>query len=319
MADDNDSGQVTEEGGSSFGEVTKREEPGEEGVEPVLVADKVKAEVKEPETKVEGTETKEEVKPEGETKPEETTKKEPELTEKGTVKDPNPQSAVHQELANEKRIRGDYEKVLADPKLLAQFAEKQYGIKLPVAGDKPVTEVQADAIKEFKPEDFESLEDVANVVNGLQKSFVEQRKLDKQEIDGLKQTVTGLLQGGKQQAVHATLKDEISDLQKLPELTKGSPEFIEGLEEDIADEYHRLDFDEKTGAYRGQHSLAAIGKKFIEVAQKARKQGSIKAQTVVKDKSQGAVKTSPTTEEETDTSKLAPGDSIALGISKMFK
>lgn len=320
MADDNTNGQG--EGGSSFGEVTEREETGAEGDKAVLVADKLKAK-----TEGEGTTgaAGDSVTPESGTKVEGETGAAGEatedgdktkLTEKGTKLDPNPQSAVHQELANERKIRANYEKVLADPKLLQQFAKTQYGIEIPAA--KPAEQTTAETVKEYKGEDFESLEDVANVVNGLQKSFLEKSKSYEEEIKTLKENVSSLLQGGKQQKVTSTITSDIGGLQTLPELTKGNPEYIEGLEEDIVNEYHRLDFDEAAGTYKGEHSLAEIGKKFIEVAKKARKAGSLNAQTVVKDKSQGKVVTSPTTTEEVDTKDLTPGDAIALGISKKF-
>src|SRR5258706_5905157 len=39
-------------------------------------------------------------------------------TDKGTKLDPNPQSAVHQKLANAERLIGDFKKVLGSPELL---------------------------------------------------------------------------------------------------------------------------------------------------------------------------------------------------------
>jgi hypothetical protein len=313
MADDNTNGQ-SEGGSSSFGEVAEREEVvGEDGGKPVLVADKVKDQAGEGQT--EGAEGEGETQTEGETE----TGKKPELTEKGTKLDPNPQSAVHQELANERKVRSNYERVLADPKLLAQFMETQYHIKVPVApaaGEETAT--TEPVVKEYKPEDFQNLEDVAGVVNGLQKSFVEARKLDSQKIQELTTTVQGLLQGGRQQQVNSKLTTEIGDLQKLPELTEGNPDFIKGLEERITKAYHQLDFDVSTGTYKGEHDLLKIAQDYIDIAKESRAQGSQKAQTIVKDKSRGAVKTSEAEEGEPDTAKLTAGDSIALGISKKF-
>jgi hypothetical protein len=318
MADDNDGQQ--EEGGSSFGVVTEREEPEGEPVSTKKTEVKTE-ESKETEVESEGTEegktetgteeTKEDGK-EGKT----------ELTEKGTKLDPNPASAVHQELANEKKIRSNYEKVLADPTLLAKFAKEQYGIDLPVAGGAKTEgekegEAGAEAIKEFEGKDFESLDDVAKVVNGLRKSFVETHNADKQEIAQLKETVQGLLQGGRVEKTSTNIAHDIQALQALPELTKGNPDYIEGLEEKIVNEYHRIDSDGK-GFYKGEHSLKEIADRFLDIAKTARKAGSQSAQTIVKDKTRGAVKTGPATTEEEDTSEMSPSDSIASGIAKTF-
>ena len=333
MADDKTDEQI--DGGSTFGEVTEREELlNEDGSKPVLVADKVV--VAEPETKVEGKETKEEVESEEETKTEtkeETkTEEEPKLTEKGTKLDPNPQSAVHQELANERKVRSDletktknYERVLADPKLLAQFAKQQYGLEVPVEPVKPVEEVPA-----YKAEDFESLEDVAKVVNGLQKNLLDKTKSYEEEIQSLKQNVNNLLQGGKQQQIANTLTHEIGNLQKLPELTPTNSDYIEGLEQAIVNEYDRLDFDKeveidngpgkeptKIRVYKGNYSIAEIAERKVAEAKTFMKSGSIKAQTIVKDKTQGKVVTNQANTEELDTKDLSPADSMALGISKM--
>ena len=314
MADDND-GQ-TEEGGSSFGVVTEREEP--EG-EPVSTKTEVKTEESK-ETEVKSKETEEGKTEAGTEETEETGKEGEKLTEKGTKVDPNPQSAIHQELANEKRTRTNYERVLADPKLLAKFAKEQYGLNLPAAeGEKAegTTEGETEAIKEFEGKDFESLDDVAKVVNGLRKSFVETHNADKQEIAQLKETVQGLLQGGQVAKTSTNITHDIQALQALPELTKGNPEYIEGLEEKIVNEYHRVDSDGK-GFYKGEHSLKEIADRFLDIAKTARKAGSQSAQTIVKDKTRGAVKTGPATTEEEDTSEMSPSDSIASGIAKTF-
>lgn len=313
MADDKDS---QTEGVSSFGEVTKREEP--EG-EPVVTKT---VETKEPETKVEGTEeVKEEVvdttKTETENKTEEGKDSETELTDKGTKKDPNPQSALHQELANEKRTRTNYEKVLASPELLKKFLKEQYGIEVPVkaegaTGDKIATT----AVEEFKTEDFESLDGVVQGMNKLSKSFGEARTADKTEIAELRTTLQGVLHDGQVTKVSNTIENDVKELRKIPELIVGNPEYIEGLENKISDEYTRLDGNGK-GFYKGEHSLKEVADRFLEVVRSARKVGSQSAQTIVKDKTRGAVKTNTETDNEVDTSALSPGDAIAAGISKM--
>src|SRR5690606_18792007 len=53
----------------------------------------------------------------------------PKLTEKGTKLDPNPLSAAHQELANERRKLAQYQQVLSNPEMLKRYAA-QMGMTL---------------------------------------------------------------------------------------------------------------------------------------------------------------------------------------------
>lgn len=237
---------------------------------------------------------------------------EEQLTEKGTKLDPNPLSAAHQQLANERKIRQQYEQLLSNPQLLSQYIKSQYGS--PVANQ----QVEEPEIKEYKADDFESLDDVANVVNNLQKSFVEKTKSYEEKIMQLSNAVSLLTRSATQDKVASNIEREVIGLQGIKELDPKSPEFIDGLEEEIVSLYHRLDFDENTGTYRGQYSIAEIGKSIVEAAKKARQAGSQKAQTIIKRKAEGRVTTSSKVEEETDDEKLSPEDSIAKGISQMF-
>lgn len=237
---------------------------------------------------------------------------EEQLTEKGTKLDPNPLSAAHQQLANERKIRQQYEQLLSNPQLLSQYIKSQYGS--PVANQ----QVEEPEIKEYKADDFESLDDVANVVNNLQKSFVEKTKSYEEKIMQLSNAVSLLTRSATQDKVASNIEREVIGLQGIKELDPKSPEFIDGLEEEIVSLYHRLDFDENTGTYRGQYSIAEIGKSIVEAAKKARQAGSQKAQTIIKRKAEGRVTTSSKVEEETDDEKLSPEDSIAKGISQIF-
>lgn len=236
----------------------------------------------------------------------------PQLTEKGTKLDENPESAAHQLLANERAKASKYEKVLSNPELLAKFLDVQYGIKLPAAKQE-----EAVPLKTYKPEDFENIEGVTNAINDLIKQGSETKTAYEATIKELKDKVQNLERGGQQQQVAATMSKDVSSLRSAPELDPKSPDFIEGLEEEIANLYHTQDFDEKTGTYRGNVSLAKIGEQVIGIARKARQQGSIKAQTVVKEKAAGKVKTSSTTDEGVDSATLSPAASIAAGIAKM--
>jgi hypothetical protein len=304
--------------GGSFGEVQEREPEANEEVLDDVATDRNYSEDEEIDSG-DGDEAGDSAESqEGEAQEE--SKAEPELSEKGTKLDPNPLSRAHQELANERRVRGQMEQVLGDPKLIAQFMKQQYGIEVPLPGQQPAQQQQQTEpeFKEYKPEDFENISDVANVLNGLQKSFAEQKKSYEDTIAELKGTVDQLVNGGKLQAVASSMQRDVEELRTFKELDPKSSEFIDGLEQRIVDTYHQLDFDNTTKEYRGNYSIAQVGKDLIEAVRMGKKVGSTKAQTVVKDKKRGAVKTSTDTPQEDDTSKMAPGDSIAKGIAKMF-
>lgn len=291
---------------NSFGELTERTDEGSE--KPVLIKDKVS------ETEVESKdETTEETKTgaEAEVKTEAKAETEPALTEKGTKLDPNPESAIHQQLANERARARQYEAVLSNPELLKKYMETQFGASTKVEEPK-------ETVKEYTAEDFENLDDVAKTINGLQQGFSEKVKTYEQKIKELEGMVGGLVNNTHAQHVATTVGQDVSVLRDEPELNSKSPEYIEGLEEDIVAEYNRLDYDARTDSYRGNHSIAEIGKRLIGISRKARKAGSLEAQTVVKDKSQGKVTTSSKVSDEPNTDDLSPGDSIALGISKTW-
>lgn len=244
-------------------------------------------------------------------------------TEKGTKLDPNPQSAVHQQLANERRTRGQMEKVLADPALLAQFVEKQYGIKMPVSGAQ--SEGQGDqgqsavTTKKWTAKDFESLDDVADKFNGLQDSFSQEIANRDKEIKTLKDQIGGIQDNGRLRSIAESAESDVSSLKSIPELTPNNPDFIEGLEGQIASLYHRLDFDEDTQQYRGQYSIKEIGKSLIETARAAKKAGVKRGQTIVRDKTGGQIRTSPGSKDAPDRETMTAGASIAAGIADMFK
>lgn len=243
-----------------------------------------------------------------------------ETTEKGTKLDPNPKSAVHQQLANERRIRGQMERVLADPTLIAKFVKEQYGIEVPVPGAQaPQEQAQATTTKKWTAKDFENIEDVADKFNQLQETFTQTMSEKDRKIEDLQKQVTGVLDNSRLSQMADTAASDVASLRALPELNPKSPDFIEGLEGQISDLYHRLDFDETTGTYRGQFSIKELGNQLINTARAARKAGIQRGQTIVKDKTGGRVRTSPNAGKVVDTSEMSPGASIASGIAKMFK
>ena len=240
-----------------------------------------------------------------------------EYTEKGTKKDPNPQSAIHQELANERRLRMQMEQVLGNPQLLNQYMEQQFGIKAPqFQTEQQTTEPKA---TRYKAEEFKSVEDIVDKLNEVNETFDSKLKSYEQENQQLKQAVIGILQEGQQSKFVSSLTQEANALKGEKELDPKSPEYIEGLEGDIVLAYQQFNTDPQTGQFVPRVTLSQVGKQVIEAARKARAKGSMQAQTVVKDKSEGRVRTGNQVQTEPDTDSMSASDSIAARIRRMAK
>lgn len=324
MAEDQVDEQV--ESNQSFGEITQREDVDDDGGTPRLAKDTVikSEDESEDSTDKDQGESQGEVDKTGESEEsdgsEETQEDNQELTEKGTKLDKDPKSALHQQLANEKRLREQMTQVLGNPKLIAQFMKSQYNIDVPVEGDqKGKTEEVVEEVEEFKAEDFEDVDDVASKFNEMRKAFLERDKTKELKITELEGKINELINGGQRARIASNISQGVDSLRKAAELTPGSPDFIPGLEEKITEQFNKLDFDEATQSYRGQYSIDQVGKDLIDAIRMGRKAGSDKAQTIVKNKSQGQIKTSPKVSTEVDTDNMTPENSIAVGISKMFK
>jgi hypothetical protein len=250
----------------------------------------------------------------------------PKKTEKGTKLDPNPKSAVHQQLANERRVRTQMEQVLASPELIAKFVREQYGIEMPTGkgaaptGQQPANQTAQPTTAKWTAKDFESLEDVAEKFNGLQEQFTSEIAKRDEEIKKLNGQLGGMSERGRILQIADSLEVDVKTLSSEPELTPGNPEFIPGLEDEIGALYHRLDFDEASGMYRGNYSMREIGESIIKTARTAKKAGSQRAQTIVKDKTGGRIRTGTQgANRGVSRDELPPAQSIAQGISKMFK
>lgn len=246
----------------------------------------------------------------------------PQKTEKGTNLDKNPKSAVHQQLANEKKIRGQYEEVLASPALMQRYLREQFNIDVDLTR-KPATETKTETTpterKKWTAQDFESREDVADKFNQLEDKF-EKTMADKdKEISDLKQQLGGMSQRDQLIQIADSIESDVKALRGEPELNPESPEYIPGLEEKIGGMFKRLDFDKETGSYRGKYSILELGQEIIDTARAAKKAGVQRGQTIVKDKSKGNIRTTSTVDKQVDGDKLTPSQSIAQGVAKMFK
>ena len=232
------------------------------------------------------------------------------LTEKGTKLDPNPQSAVHQELANAKRQVQQMETVLRDPELLRNYA-KQNGMTLTEA-KADIKDEKEEVKDEFTPDSFKTADDVARGFNKINKTVKQLRE----ENTRLREGYEGINSTRAAERVVTNMQRDIGAVQeKYPELNPKSPDFNKDLESSIGELYNDLDFDPKTKSFRGKVSVTKIADQVMKAAKLAQKQGSQKAQTDVKVKQAGKITSGKSKKTGTPDSS-DPGTSIAQKISK---
>ena len=256
------------------------------------------------------TETEEEVQ-ETETSTEEGGEK-VELTEKGTKLDPNPQSAVHQQLANANARIKQMEGVLGNPAMLKRYAE-QNGMTLTQAKAE-IKEEKAEVTDEFTPDSFKTADDVAKGFNKFAKT-IEELKVENTR---LRESYKGFNSSRRLERIANNMSKDITTVQeKYPELNPNSSDYDSKLESSIGGLYKDLDFDPATNTFRGKISVLQIADKVMEAAGRARKQGSKKAQTDVKVKQAGKV-TSGKSKKTGAVDSADPGTSIAQKIKKAY-
>jgi hypothetical protein len=227
------------------------------------------------------------------------------LTEKGTKLDPNPLSAAHQELANERKVRQEYEQILRNPEILKKYA-KEAGISLSEAKE----EIKEES-KKFSADRFKTADDVASVFNEL----TERMESLVKENSELKNNFSGFAQSREVERVANNLQSDSVKVKNLyKELDKESDQYNESLDKRIAARYHKLDFDEKTGSYMGKHSLADIAQDFVETYREAKGTGSKEAQTKIVEKQSGRVITSTKSASRVESESNDPGTAIAQKI-----
>jgi len=235
-----------------------------------------------------------------------------EITEKGTKLDPNPQSAVHQQLANEKRLRAQYEQVLADPALLRKYA-KEAGMTL----EEAKAEIKEEKKALYTPDRFKSAQDVADVLNELQGKSDQTIAALQKELQGLRGELSGISSSRQVERVASSMQSDIGSIQeKYPQLNPKSPEYDKNLEKDH--ELDAIDPSNPNSGYKGQFSLAKIAERFMRVRGVGAKEGSQRAQTIVKTKMAGKVVTSSKNSSK-DTTSSDPGTSIAQKIQKALQ
>jgi|GEM_PF-2467369 len=216
---------------------------------------------------------------------------EEERTSKGTKKDPNPINALNQELANAKRFNTDMIRLLEDPEALTEYLNNLKKEK-----------VSAGAVDDKGEADFNIDEEVKNLktVEDLQnfaKKFV--GKVNK-DLDSHK---TRIEKGEQRQRfienvekIGGQIKSDVQAVrQARPELIEfnadGSknPKFNPVLDKLIGETFEALEFDKKTGLFRGQVPFSFVAKTILAAWDQGGNLGSKRAQTIVFDKRRGRV------------------------------
>lgn len=241
-----------------------------------------------------------------ETKQETPETKEPELTEKGTKLDPNPLSALNQQLANERRIRKQYEEVLNDPQKYSQFTGARFQPK-----EEPKPEF------EIKPEDIQTAEDVVRVLNQVNQRASESRRQYEDRVQKMETELNTLRARNQASFIESSVNSGVTLVQgKYPELNSKNPSYNPGLEEQVTRLYHELNYDQRTDNYTNAYPLERVAEHIMSAFNLTKKAASEEAQTVVRDKSAGKVVTS---QKSANVSKDDSELSIAERISRAAK
>lgn len=234
------------------------------------------------------------------------TDQETKYTEKGTKLDSNPMSALNQQLANERRQRTTYEKVLNDPDQLVAYA-KTMGVELSKKEAEKLQEEQ-----QIDPSKIETVEDLQGFAKQLEKKYEKQS----QEVD---KSLQGFKESDEIEAVSRVIKTDIDAVrEKYPELDPKSESYDPNLEETIGKLYQTADFDTIKNRYIGKARIGEIADMVMGVRGSAKTAGSKEAQTIVKDKRRGSVlaggkETAP------DESNMSPAQSIASRMAQARK
>lgn len=231
------------------------------------------------------------------------TDQETKYTEKGTKLDPNPMSALNQQLANERRQRATYEQVLSDPDKLVAYA-KTVGVELSKSQAEKLQEEQ-----QIDPSKIETVEDLQGFAKQLEKK-VEQQS---QEFD---KSLKGIRESDEIERVSNVIKSDIDAVrEKYPELDPKSDSYNPKVEETIGKLYQNADFDTKKNRYMGKARIGEIADMVMEVHGSSKSDGSREAQTIVKDKRRGSV-ISGGKESTPDETNMSPAQIIASRMKR---
>jgi len=239
------------------------------------------------------------------------------ITDKGTKLDPNPQSAVHQQLANAKREVEDYRAIMQDPVQLKKYIAE---LEADLGGEQEIVATKKDE-EEFvtDPDKIENTKDLRSYAKYLEKKQSEQ-------IDSIKKEISKEREVSAFKETNTRISSEIEQVQKdYPELralnadgTK-NPDFDPALEKEVADLYEELDFDPKRKVFMGKVSIKKVADRIMRVRHLGEANGSKRAQTVIVDRRNGAVKSNSGGGGTPDESQESPAQTIANRIARANK
>jgi len=240
-------------------------------------------------------------------------------TDKGTKLDPNPQSAVHQRLANAEREAKEYREFMQNPEQVKRYLEE-----LEAAVGKKTGESQQEI--QNRAEEETLIDDPSKIVTPEDfQSYVKflKRDIDKTKAELVKERESIRTEAGER-AITQRLVNEIDTIQSKysflrPTLEDGktpNPEFDKELEKEIADQYDEFDKDPRTGKYLGKTSILKVAERAIRIRKLGEATGSRSAQTTVLNKRAGALKTSGGQSGSSDESKMTATQLIASRMNK---
>lgn len=242
----------------------------------------------------------------------------PTLTEKGTKLDPDPLTAAHQLLANERQKIASYERVLGDPALLARYA-KESGYTLAEAKAELKDEVK-ETKKLFTPDRFKTADDVATALNEMEERHEKSLQELREENKRLSQGYQGINADRQAERLYTATQNDLSTIRSnYPELNPKDPAYDAELEKEIGDFYVDLDAVDPrdlTKGFKGKISLATITDRVMKAAGKAKQKGSQQAQTDIKMKQSGKVVTSTKGTPSGAGESNDPGTTIAQRIAR---
>ena len=250
---------------------------------------------------------------------EEASKEEVKYTDKGTKLDPNPQSAVHQRLANAEREAKEYREFMQNPEQVKKYLEE-----LEAAVGKKTGESQEQI--QNRAEEETLIDDPSKIVTP--EDFQSYVKFLKRDIDKTKQELVReretLRTEASERAISQRLVSDIDTIQGKysflrPTLEDGktpNPEFDSELEKEIADQFDEYDKDPRTGKYLGKTSILKIAERAIRIRKLGEATGSRSAQTTVLNKRAGALKTGGGQSGSSDESKMTATQLIASRMNR---
>lgn len=244
--------------------------------------------------------------PEGKEKPEGGSKKDAQVTEKGTKLDPDPMSALNQQLANERAKVRQFEQFLSNPDNLRRYLE----------------EVERETGRAKAPQDEISIDKV-QTVEDVQRFLNQEVAKIRAEAEEVKRLKYGLASQAVEEKVGSTITREVDEVRrKYPELrptnADGSPnpDFDPDLEHELGELFDELDLDKRTGAYRGSVSLLKLADRLMKAAKRGQDQGSRRAQTLVQDRRTGRVISGGSSDSQPDESNLTASQTIAARMAR---